>query len=60
MLKANILFYRQAAAQLEAGASLEQVTRLPVVDALARMRYIPDEEAFEKLLEDIREALAEE
>jgi V/A-type H+-transporting ATPase subunit A len=49
MLKTIIHFYHHTQAALDAGVPLEQVTGLPVVAEIARMKELPVNEAEEKL-----------
>jgi V/A-type H+-transporting ATPase subunit A len=62
MLAAIVDFYQRTQAALEAKVSLEQITTLPVVSEIARMKELPPENAersIQALMERVRFSFAE-
>ncbi len=62
MLKAVLDFYHRALAALETGVPLEQVTGLPVIAQIARMKELPVDEAegaIKSIMERVRFSFAE-
>ena len=59
ILKLIIDFYRQARRAVEAGADLGPIGGLPVLDEIARVKYIPEDQLdrFERIAEHVTEQL---
>ena len=60
MLKLIIDFHTEARQALEAGVDVDQVGGLPVLDEIARTKYIPEEELtrFDTIAEHVTEQLS--
>jgi len=60
ILKLIIDFYTEAREALEAGAEVDRIGGLPVLDEIARAKYIPEEESerFEAIAEHVTEQLS--
>ncbi|MGE5588159.1 MAG: V-type ATP synthase subunit A [Clostridia bacterium] len=61
MLKAILDFHHAALAAVEQGASLDRILELPVRDAIARMKYVPESDTarLDKIGEDVAKAFAD-
>ncbi|MCR4402589.1 MAG: V-type ATP synthase subunit A [Firmicutes bacterium] len=61
MLKAILDFHHAALAAVEQGVSLERILELPVRDAIARMKYVPESDTtrLDKIGEDVAKAFAD-
>jgi len=60
MMKTILKFHHAALAAVDAGVSLDAILDLPVRDAIARMKYIPESEMarLDKVSDDITKAFA--
>ncbi len=59
MLKTIIHFGKRAEEALDKGVPIEEILELPVIEDIARMKYIPNEEAVEEI-KKIRETIDEQ
>jgi len=60
MLRNIVLFYRKARKAFEAGADVEEIAKLPVLEAIARSKLIPEDDLdqFDAILERADKELA--